>query len=373
MNLLNKYAISQEEDMADLTEEQSAEIAQQAEEVREEMTESVSDIQETNNDLNTAETALSQLREQNEVIRNVAEREEMTDAAAAGFALARQAAIAPLGLQKEEHAELVDEAGLESMVANKGIVALESNERMVVALEGVIGDMLAAIKNKTGVFLNRINKSISIISQRYKESYKVVRNLSEDEFNAKVSNLSTTSALRKYIENGKLLEIGEVTKRFKEFVNVSFSVLMTFDQYFKSKADDRLVKAIKDAEENLTKIQDISFGSITYKLSGKDFNLKLLREQGQKYTGQVNISKQDFLDALNMGAQGEAGYKLVKSYFDLFDKTINQVVENSKEDKPEGFDNAVRLTRNLSTSIMMVYKDLEEMRQDYIDFALSFK
>lgn len=71
MNLLDKYSISKEdEDVID-----NAELSEVAAQV--------------NNDNEVADkvsTALNQLREQNEVIRNVAEKEEMTEAAAAGFA-----------------------------------------------------------------------------------------------------------------------------------------------------------------------------------------------------------------------------------------------------------------------------------------------
>ena len=189
INLLNKYTVSKEEQVleeaAEITADESAQLAEDHATLREEQDNLVQDVESTSDDIETAQTAVDQLQEQNEAITEVAESGEMTSAAAAGFELARKATLSPLGLDEETQAQAVDEAGLESMVNNKGVVALEQNQQIIVALEGAIGDAFASFKKKAGEFLFRVGKMLSVLDKRYKEAYKVLKETSDEEFKSR--------------------------------------------------------------------------------------------------------------------------------------------------------------------------------------------
>ena len=372
MNLLNKYAISKEDE--DVME--NVELSEVAAQV--------------NNDNEVADkvsTALNQLREQNEVIRNVAEKEEMTEAAAVGFALARQAAVAPLNLQEAEQTEVVDEAGLESMVSTKGLVALEANERIVLALEGVIIDTLKNIWSKVKEFFNRLGKMISIINTEYKKAYNVLKKVPDEEFNEAVKDLPSTSAIRNYLTaNGNLAEIKEFTKQGEVVIDAAGDIWDMFQDeihmdseghyrgmsytQFDAKFIDKMNRILS---KNFSDAKTLDLGKKKFKVTYRDEKFSLEVDTKDKFKGEAKFTKQQLLDALNMGWFFEECYRSYKKYYkddavyDL-EKTLAQT-----RYKPIGYQTAVTTVRDLLNSVIRMLDELNELRQDYNNFALSFE
>lgn len=395
INLLNKYTVSKEEQVleeaAAITADESAQLAEDHATLREEQDNLVQDVESTSDDIETAQTAVDQLQEQNEVITEVAESGEMTPAAAAGFELARRAALAPLGLDEETQSQAVDEAGLESMVANKGIVALEQNQRIIVALEGVISDALANFKKKAGEFLAQADKLSPVLDKRYKEAYKVLTETSDEEFNAKVEDLSSTTALRNYLENGQLVDTKPLTNAFDEFFKESSSLVALFEsthnesvaatdegaeegQSKLAQIDEKFVSDVNEILDRLVKNStDIQFGNVHYLLTKTENGLTVERKQTTKYTGQVSFTRQNLLDALDMDSMFESLYSSAKEFFDGYDKSLSLVEADSEDKAAFDYQSTLNSLRVVGQTIIQACNDLEALREDYIDFALSFK
>lgn len=396
INLLNKYTVSKEEQVleeaAEITADESAQLAEDHATLREEQDALVQDVESTSDDIETAQTAVDQLQEQNEAITEVAESGEMTPAAAAGFELARRATLAPLGLDEETQTQAVDEAGLESMVNNKGVVALEQNQQIIVALEGAISDAFANFKKKAGAFLFRVGKMLSILNKRYKEAYKVLKETSDEEFNAKVEKLSNTSGLRNYLDNGKLVEIKPLTQAFDAFLDESSNLVLLFERVYTeyvrasngekvavnhsklAQIDEQFIGDVSKILDNLVKHStDVQFGNIHYNFTKTENGLKAERKQGAKYAGPASFTRQNLLDALNMGALFENSYKFIKSFFDEYEKSLNLVETNTDNKAAFGYQPTLNSLRVIGKTVIQVYNDLEAMREDYINFALSFK
>nr|DAN24789.1 MAG TPA: hypothetical protein [Caudoviricetes sp.] len=396
INLLNKYTVSKEEQVleeaAEITADESAQLAEDHATLREEQEALVQDVENTSDDIETAQTAVDQLQEQNEAITEVAESGEMTPAAAAGFELARRATLTPLGLDEETQTQAVDEAGLESMVNNKGVVALEQNQQIIVALEGAISDAFANFKKKAGAFLFRVGKMLSILNKRYKEAYKVLKETSDEEFNAKVEKLSNTSGLRNYLDNGKLVEIKPLTQAFDTFLDESSNLVLLFErvytEYVRASNDEKVAvnhsklaqideQFIGDVSKILDRLvkhsADVQFGNIHYNFTKTENGLKAERKQGAKYAGPASFTRQNLLDALNMGALFENSYKFIKSFFDEYEKSLNLVETNTDNKAAFGYQPTLNSLRVIGKTVIQVYNDLEAMREDYINFAMSFK
>lgn len=387
INLLNKYTVSKEEQVleeaAKITADESAQLAEDHATLREEQDNLVQDVESTSDDIETAQTAVDQLQEQNEAITEVAESGEMTPAAAAGFELARRATLAPLGLDEETQTQAVDEAGLESMVNNKGVVALEQNQQIIVALEGTIGDAFASFKKKAGEFLFRVGKMLSVLDKRYKEAYKVLKETSDEEFNAKVEKLSNTSGLRNYLDNGRLVEIKTLTKAFDGFFNDSSELMVLFERTYTeyAKASDGLAKIdekfVGDVNQILDRLvknsTDIHFGNVHYNLTKTENGLKVERKQTAKYTGQVSFTRQNLMDALNTGSVFESIYKAIKNFFNDYEKSLKLVEANTDNKTTFGYQPTLNSLRVIGKTLVQAYNDLESMREDYINFAMSFK
>ena len=387
INLLNKYTVSKEEQVleeaAKITADESAQLAEDHATLREEQDNLVQDVENTSDDIETAQTAVDQLQEQNEAITEVAESGEMTPAAAAGFELARRATLAPLGLDEETQTQAVDEAGLESMVNNKGVVALEQNQQIIVALEGAIGDAFANFKKKAGEFLFRVGKMLSVLDKRYKEAYKVLKETSDEEFNAKVEKLSNTSGLRNYLDNGRLVEIKTLTKAFDGFFNDSSELMVLFERTYTeyAKASDGLAKIdekfVGDVNQILDRLvknsTDIHFGNVHYNLTKTENGLKVERKQTAKYTGQVSFTRQNLMDALNTGSVFESIYKAIKNFFNDYEKSLKLVEANTDNKTTFGYQPTLNSLRVIGKTLVQAYNDLEAMREDYINFAMSFK
>lgn len=396
INLLNKYTVSKEEQVleeaAEITADESAQLAEDHATLREEQDTLAQDVETTSDDIETAQTAVDQLQEQNEAITEVAESGEMTPAAAAGFELARRATLAPLGLDEETQTQAVDEAGLESMVNNKGVVALEQNQQIIVALEGAISDAFANFKKKAGAFLFRVGKMLSILNKRYKEAYKVLKETSDEEFNAKVEKLSNTSGLRNYLDNGKLVEIKPLTQAFDAFLDESSNLVLLFERVYTeyvrasngekvavnhsklAQIDEQFIGDVSKILDRLVKHSaDVQFGNIHYNFTKTENGLKAERKQGAKYAGPASFTRQNLLDALNMGALFENSYKFIKSFFDEYEKSLNLVETNTDNKAAFGYQPTLNSLRVIGKTVIQVYNDLEAMREDYINFAMSFK
>lgn len=396
INLLNKYTVSKEEQVleeaAEITADESAQLAEDHATLREEQDNLVQDVESTSNDIETAQTAVDQLEEQNEVITEVAESGEMTPAAAAGFELARRATLAPLGLDAETQAQAVDEAGLESMVANKGIVALEQNQRIIVALEGVISDALASFKKKAAEFLSTVAALLSVSDKRYKEAFKVLTETSDEEFNAKLEDLSSTTTLRNYLDNGNLVDTKPLIAAFDEFFKEGASLTALFESTYNeslaaakdedaeakqskvAEIDEKFVGEVNNILDRLVKNStDIHFGNIHYFLTKTENGLEVERKQTTKYTGQVSFTRQNLLDALDMGSMFENLYKSSKEFFDGYEKSLDLVEADKDDEAAFDYQSTLNSLRVVGQTIIQAYNDLEALREDYIDFALSFK
>ena len=117
----------------------------------------------------------------------------------------------------------------------------------------------------------------------------------------------------------------------------------------------------------------IQFGNVHYNLTKTENGLKVERKQTAKYTGQASFTRQNLLDALNVGSSYENLYKLIKNFFNDYEKSLNLVETNTDKKAVFGYQPTLNSLRVIGKTLVQAYNDLEAMREDYINFALSFK
>ena len=415
INLLDKYTVSKEEqelaEGAAITADESAQLAEDHATLRQEQETLVQDITNQSDDLATAQTAVDQLQEQNEAITEVAESGEMTPAAAAGFELARRAAVAPLGLDETTQTQVVDEAGLESMVVNQGVLALEQNQQIIVALEGAIGDIISSLKNKFSGFVETIAESIRVNPKRIAEARAILKNVSEDEFKAKLASIPKDAAIRKFIDEGKFISIQEVCDKISALYHANEELAESFLETSKKKRTAATIltfffvqflfvptivyRCFTDPKTNVdgavltqyekwvktySKLLDnLTIGTITYRVSVQDkYAVKFDRSENKKYLGSVSDSASNFNKALNIGTFNAIQQEVLKDY-DRSQKLklddLSADVDNA-EITPEARKIGQKVISALRENVKIIvhlYNDAEDLIEAYTNFALSFK
>lgn len=159
-----------------------------------------------------------ELENQNDTLEEIVEQQgEVTPEVAAVVEVARRTAAAGLGLDPEaEGEELVDAAGLESMVADKNTISLEESKGVAKKLWEKIKTLWQAFLKRAADFWNWLVKLVTVIDKKYKLAYENVKATSDEDFTKaltalqaeedKVANLAK-SAMAALAPNGKLVDV----------------------------------------------------------------------------------------------------------------------------------------------------------------------
>lgn len=396
-SLLDKYTLSLEEQIlaeaAEITPEESEQLAEDHATLREDQEQLTADIVETADDINTAETAVDNLEQQNEIIEAAVASGQMNGAVAAQSEVARRLAVAPLGLDTETTETVVDSEALESM-AFGGALALEQNQQVIVALEGAISDVFKIFLSKINEVITRIEKATNIIAKRYKEAYAVVKSVSDEEFAAKVEKLTAKSDIAKYLDNGKPVDLEKVIKSTQPYHGYVYEVEKALKKQFKYinefsiggmainavnalLREKGVTKYVHDRvqEENkafANKLASVSFGAITYKSTMKDGAINFSRDVSKEHSS-PSFTRKEFLDAINVGLIQNWNKSIIHDTLTQVSKIVEEMVATTDTYGTQMFGDFITSLRSLATSVAQMANDVEAMASTYVNFALSFK
>ena len=177
--LKQAYALEQEvlEDVVEPTGEEFVEVDAETEATRQE-------AEAMGEELDRAVAVHNELENQNDTVREILEQDgEITPATAAVLEVARRTAAAGLGLDPDEEGkELVDAAGLESLVATKSVVALEEAEKASNSLWEKIKALWNAFVAKVGEFWNWLTKLLDFTSNKNKALANKLKAVDKEAF-----------------------------------------------------------------------------------------------------------------------------------------------------------------------------------------------
>ena len=177
--LKQAYALEQDvvEEVVEPTGEELVEVDAETETTRQE-------AEAMGEELDRAVAVHNELENQNDTVREILKQDgEVTPATAAVLEVARRTAAAGLGLDPDEEGkELVDAAGLESLVATKSVVALEEAEKASKSLWEKIKALWNAFIGKVGEFWNWLMKLLDFTSNKNKALVDKLKAMDDESF-----------------------------------------------------------------------------------------------------------------------------------------------------------------------------------------------
>ena len=230
--LKQAYALEQEvlEEVVEPTGEEFAEVDAETETTRQE-------AEAMGEELDRAVAVHNELENQNDTVREILEQDgEVTPATAAVLEVARRTAAAGLGLNPdEEGAELVDEAGLESLVVSKSTVALEDAKEVAQKLWKKIQELWQAFVQRCQQFWSWLGKLVNNLLRMNKNIIETLKVMKDAEFNEALAKFVeadkqanrklTETAKAAFDKNGKLFNLAsDVDKAFAETNKIKTAV-----------------------------------------------------------------------------------------------------------------------------------------------------
>lgn len=337
---LSKFLSIESEDVLaepaeDVTDVEAVEAAEQAEEARQEA-EAIGD------EIVRSGEVTEQLETQNEAITNIVEQTGgLTEEAATGFDLARRATVAGLGLDPDEGVgkEVVDQAGLESMVINRGMLSLEANQQAQSGIWATIKKLWQKFVEKCKAAFKWFIRLFSFVDKKYKQALFAVKDMSEEDYKAKMdraqgffNNLFHTNGngelrgVAAFVDpNGKLFDINKEGKEAISVVkNITQAMTKGIEKGFSELASNstgavkserivkaHAVKAVADASKNITigrynydfKTSSNAFDSeINTNAKGIKTKLKFFSKKTSKQSARsINVTKKELENALSAG------------------------------------------------------------------------
>ena len=263
--LKQAYALEQDvvEEVVEPTGEELVEVDAETETTRQE-------AEAMGEELDRAVAVHKELENQNDTVREILEQDgEITPATAAVLEVARRTAAAGLGLDPDtDGKELVDAAGLESLVATKSVVALEEAEKASKSLWEKIKQLWNVFIEKVSDFWNWLVKLFDSYGRRCKALAKQIETMNKEIFNVSVTRINNqlTQAWNKTVKENGI----DNSYNGKEFTKTELSMVIDGGKLFDVKrfsvdAFKVLNDVNKDLEESTKealKGQELNFGKI---------------------------------------------------------------------------------------------------------------
>ena len=216
--LKQAYALEQEvlEDVVEPTGEEFVEVDAETETTRQE-------AEAMGEELDRAVAVHKELENQNDTVREILEQDgEITPATAAVLEVARRTAAAGLGLDPDQEGkELVDIAGLESLVATKSVVALEEAEKASKSLWEKIKALWNAFLGKMSEFWNWLMKLLDFTSKQNKALVNKLKAIDNEAFDKGLEVLN--SRLHKEDEEGMKKDADGLRPNYGKFKKSDFA------------------------------------------------------------------------------------------------------------------------------------------------------
>lgn len=339
------FALGLEDDTVTVDDEvQVAEAMGEANAVRQE-------IENTADDIEKADTVANELELQNDAMAGMAEENGgvIPEQAAAGFELARRAAVAAVGVDpdSEEGEEAVDAAGLESY--SKGLISLEeAQEKNKGFLQKIKDSVIAAWKwivEKVKAFLRWVGKITNILPKKFRESYNLIKDMEDKAFDEALDKYTSTDEGKekaaRLMANGKLVDIGDVTSDVSNFIDgcemgfidsvkFGYNAIRADKAYeqldaeayneYSAKAAIIMMKHIKTKHGEEVTVNGTKY---TIQARGGKFDIK---EESVIKDVKAKFTRKELLDSLNQGI-------IAEKLFDRAVKSIEKIEKNKEADK----------------------------------------
>ena len=252
-----------------------------------------------------------EIENQNDTLEEIIEQQgEVTPEVAAVVEVARRTAAAGLGLNPDEEGEeLVDAAGLESMVATKSVVALEDAKETARKLWEKIKALWEAFVKRASDFWNWLVKLVRFTDKKYKQAIAVVKAVSDEDFakaleklqaeDGKVANLAQ-SARAALQANGKLVD---VNRQVGPSIAKAEAIRNNVDGAIKKLYAEDLAKA-KGAEvfKANVKTDEVVVLNEKIKVSAESGQVVCTSETDmQKVPASFAFTRKELMDALQIG------------------------------------------------------------------------
>ena len=302
--LKQAYALEQEViNDVEITDEDAVEVAGETESARQE-------AEALGSEVERAIAVHDELENQNDTLAEIVEEKgEVTPEVAAVVEVARRTAAAGLGLDPDEEGQdLVNTAGLESMVADKNMISLEEAKKSSKSLWEKIKGLWQAFVQRCKDFWNWLMKMTNFIDKKYKAAYEAIRSMSDEDFEAKVKELDQNSEQYKNVFNfltpaGGLYDIDrEANGLIKTVTNVNNDVLAAIKGAF-GEIDKDKGAVIKRVAEKV-KGNVVNFGPVTFKIASsneKGLEVDSVFKQAKTAT-KLSFSRKDLERTLNVGS-----------------------------------------------------------------------
>ena len=211
-----------------------------------------------------------EIENQNETLEEIIkEKGEITPEVAAMTEVARRTAAAGLGLNPDEEGkELVDSAGLESMVSGAAVLSMEAAKEQSKSLWEKIKQLWNVFIEKVSDFWNWLVKLFDSYGRRCKALAKQIETMNKEIFNVSVTRINNqlTQAWNKTVKENGI----DNSYNGKEFTKTELSMVIDggklFDvKRFSADAFKVLNDVNKDLEESTKealKGQELNFGKI---------------------------------------------------------------------------------------------------------------
>ena len=367
MNLLNKYGVSTESVLTELSMEEIAVAIEEAEEALAEAETQEDEIQEENQNVERLETAAKEIELQNDVAQDlVANREDgkLTETEQTALQLARRATVAGLGIDPES--EEGDEAIQEVTDTPAETAATEAMDDKETFLKKVVAGAKKALSwlfDKISNFFSWVIQSLAKIGNGAKAKYiKLLKALEaakpEDEaafikaqeaYKFNTDSARTVGILAAITKDGKFVSLAEAQRYFAN----------TYQQ------------AAKVLDEITAAANGVSLNNLNETVTNLNGSLTTLmqNEQGkhQRYADTVK----EHLKALTIDEAKKLAQDSIKNidgYTKAVDKMINQY-RASISKMQKGVDTFVKFVENVDAEHVKQAKDVLVLTQKAVRVA----
>lgn len=367
MNLLNKYGVSTESVLTELSMEEIAVAIEEAEEALAEAETQEDEIQEENQNVERLETAAKEIELQNDVAQDlVANREDgkLTETEQTALQLARRATVAGLGIDPES--EEGDEAIQEVTDTPAETAATEAMDDKETFLKKVVAGAKKALSwlfDKISNFFSWVIQSLAKIGNGAKAKYiKLLKALEaakpEDEaafikaqeaYKFNTDSAHTVGILAAITKDGKFVSLAEAQRYFAN----------TYQQ------------AAKVLDEITAAANGVSLNNLNETVTNLNGSLTTLmqNEQGkhQRYADTVK----EHLKALTIDEAKKLAQDSIKNidgYTKAVDKMINQY-RASISKMQKGVDTFVKFVENVDAEHVKQAKDVLVLTQKAVRVA----
>lgn len=352
------------------------------------------DIENTAADIERGAAVADELELQNDALQAVAEENGGTipESTAAGFELARRAAVTAVGIdpESEEGVDAVDAAGLESYA--KGLISLEEAQEKNKGFLQKIKDGLKAawkwIVEKVKAFIKWVGKITNILPKKFRSTYNDVKAMTDEAFDRGLASMLSAAnereKLLRLIVNNKIADLADVSSNVADFlegcklgifasIKFGYNVGRGDNALTKEEGEEFYRKAAIQALDNIRKKagDTVVVNGIEYRISAKGGKFEVEEKTAYKDTN-PSFSRKDMLDSLNQGIISEKLFERAAKHIEEIEKNKEAEKLTEKADNPahgKYLRHLFAIASKLTATSIKLHHELTAHRNNLVNVA----